>query len=66
MLEIEFIRQLCREIVEEKDPAKAQARIAELKKLLAMESDEMHLRLRYATKLLDETTSTDFGSNSAA
>jgi hypothetical protein len=65
--EIKAIHELCRQITEEKDSAKAQLMISELRNILAVNSDETRLRLRFVAKLLNEMESKlDSDSSSAA
>jgi hypothetical protein len=65
--EIKAIHELCRQITEEKDSAKAQLMISELRNILAVNSDETRLRLRFVAKVLNEMESKlDSDSSSAA
>lgn len=73
MLEAEAIRELCREIVNEKDPEKSRLLVAELRAMVAVVSDETRLRLRllarFVSKLEDaerESSSNDEKAKKAA
>jgi hypothetical protein len=63
--EVEIIRELCREIAEEKDPEKTRLLLAELREISALASDETRLRLGFLVRFLrriekaeNESTST--------
>ena len=65
MSEVEIIRELCREIAEEKDPEKTRLLLAELREISALASDETRLRLGFLVRFLrriekaeNESTST--------
>jgi hypothetical protein len=65
MSEVETIRELCREIAEEKDPEKTRLLLAELREISALASDETRLRLGFLVRFLrriekaeNESTST--------
>ena len=65
MSEVEIVRELCREIAEEKDPEKTRLLLAELREMVALASDETRLRfgflvrfLRRMEKAANESTST--------
>ena len=52
MLGITAIQELCRKILDEKDPIKAQQLITELRETIAVDSGETRLRLGFMAKFL--------------
>jgi hypothetical protein len=52
MSEVEIVRELCREIAEEKDPEKTRLLLAELREMIALASDETRLRLGFLVRFL--------------
>ncbi len=52
MLGITAIQELCRKILDEKDPMKAQQLITELRETIAVDSGETRLRLGFMAKFL--------------
>lgn len=65
-VEVKVIQELCRDIAMQKDPAKARKMIAELRSIMALESDEVRLRLRLVLKRLKtiEKAISESGSSS--
>ncbi len=52
MLGITAIQELCRKILDEKDPIKAQQLITELRETIAVDSGETRLRLGFMARFL--------------
>jgi hypothetical protein len=52
VLEITAIQELCRKILEEKDPVKAHLLITELRETIAVDSAETRLRLGFMARFL--------------
>ena len=55
MLEITAIQELCRKILDEKDPVRAQQLITELRETIAVDSGETRLRLGFMARFLKKT-----------
>ena len=55
MLDIAAIQELCRKILEEKDPVKAHLLISELRETIAVDSGETRLRLGFMARFLKNT-----------
>lgn len=55
MLDIAAIQELCRKILEEKDPVKAHRLISELRETIAVDSGETRLRLGFMARFLKKT-----------
>jgi hypothetical protein len=52
VLEITAIQELCRKILDEKDPVKAHLLITELRETIAVDSGETRLRLGFMARFL--------------
>ena len=52
MLEITAIQEICRKILDEKDPVKAHLLITELRETIAVDSGETRLRLGFMARFL--------------
>ena len=55
MLDIAAIQELCRRILEEKDPVKAHLLISELRETIAVDSGETRLRMGFMARFLKKT-----------
>jgi hypothetical protein len=55
VLEISAIQELCRKILEEKDPMKAHLLISELRETIAVDSGETRLRMGFMARFLRKT-----------
>jgi hypothetical protein len=66
MSEVEIIRELCRELAEEKDPEKTRLLLAELREMITLASEETRLRLGFLVRFLRriEKAENEFGSTS--
>jgi hypothetical protein len=67
MSEIEILRELCREIAEEKDPEKTRLLLAELREMVALASDDARLRFGFLVRFLRriEKVGNEFTSTSS-
>ncbi len=55
MLDIQAIQELCRKILEEKDPVKAHLLISELRETIAVDAGETRLRMGFMARFLKKT-----------
>jgi hypothetical protein len=55
VLEITAIQELCRKVLEEKDPVKAHSLITELRETIAVDSGETRLRMGFMARFLKKT-----------